>query len=53
LASSGDADAPCGEPCSHADHCPSSITPAANHLPISRQIRLSAIRCSINFRSHE
>jgi hypothetical protein len=29
------------------------MTPAANHLPINRQIRLSAIRCSTNLLNHE
>ena len=42
---------PCGEPSSPAVHCPSSMTPAANHLSISRRTRLSAIRCSKNFRN--
>jgi hypothetical protein len=36
-----------------SNHSPSSRTPAANHFPISRTTRLSAIRCSRNFTSHD
>ncbi len=48
----GETEAPCGTPSSNAVHDPSSMTPAANHLLISRRTRLSAIRCSTNRSSH-
>ena len=48
FARSGETEAPCGTPSSHAVHDPSSMTPALNHFLIRRRTRLSAIRCSKN-----
>ena len=45
------ADAPCGEPWPPAAQVPSSMTPAASHLSISRRTMLPAIGCPRNFRS--
>jgi len=50
LASSGETDAPCGDPLPLSDHFPSSMTPAASHLSTSRRTLSSAIRCRRNFR---
>jgi len=49
--SKGEADAPWGAPISLGFHAPSSITPALTHLSMRRRTRLSAMRCSRNFRS--
>src|SRR5215469_5406735 len=48
LARSGEITDPCGLPVCGSDHLPSSITPAFNHFPISRRMRGSATRCSMN-----
>ena len=48
MASSGETGAPCGDPCSLAVLVPSSMTPAASHLAISRRTLSSAIRCGSN-----
>jgi hypothetical protein len=39
---------PCGDPLPVSAQVPSSMTPAASHLPISRRTRSSAIRCRRN-----
>src|SRR5207253_8131745 len=46
---SGVSGPPCGVPRSVFDHCPSSDTPALNHLPMRRSIRRSELRCLTKF----
>src|SRR5215831_19105249 len=48
LARSGEVTEPCGLPVFGSDHSPSSITPAFSHFWISRSMRGSATRCSMN-----
>src|SRR6202022_3385714 len=48
LARSGEITEPCGVPVFGSDHLPSSITPAFSHFWISRSMRGSATRCSMN-----